>query len=113
MKVRIRFSRVGKPVSHFLSSSGKLWDFIKGEKKIGSLSPYKINWSPYLPSKNKNTKQLVLLLVQVGRPRSYQNPTPDFLAPAEGMGFISVIFLHGNVWFGVPDFVSQRERECV
>lgn len=29
------------------------------------------------------------------------------------MEFISVIFLYGNVWFGVPDFVSQRERECV
>lgn len=47
------------------------------------------------------------------RPGSYQNPTSSSLAPAEEMGIVSLIFLYGSTWFGVPDFVSQRERECV
>lgn len=47
------------------------------------------------------------------RPGSYKSPTFSALAPAEGMEFMSVIFLYGNIWFGVPDFVAQRERECV
>lgn len=71
---------------------------------------HKLDSSPHPPS---IPGKLVLLSVQVERPGSYRNPTSSPLAPAEGMEFIAVIFLYGNVWFGVPGFVSQRERECV
>lgn len=75
---------------------------------------YFINYTPDpRPQTKQNKTKLVLLFVQMLRPGSYRSPTSSSLAPAEGMEFISVIFLYGNVWFGVRDFVSQRERECV
>lgn len=39
--------------------------------------------------------------------------TPPLVLLPAGKRFISVIFQYGNVWFGAPDFVLQRERECV
>lgn len=72
---------------------------------------HKLYSRPPVPEQNKT--KLVLLFVQMVRPGSYRSPASSSLAPAEGMEFISVIFLYGNVWFGVRDFVSQRERECV
>lgn len=81
------------------------------EKKC---SLYFINYTPDPhPQTKQNKTKLVMLFVQMVRPGSYRSPTSSSLSPAEGMGFVSVIFLYGNVWFGVRDFVSQRERECV
>lgn len=37
-----------------------------------------------------------------------QKPHLQFPGPSEGVEFISVIFLYGDVWFGVPDCVSRR-----
>lgn len=99
MKVRIRFSRVGKPVSHFLSSSGKLWDFIKGENKIGSLSPHKIQPKSGLHTSPQKTKtktqnsQFRPLCKWEGLEVT-ETPPPIFWPPQRGWGsFLSFFFM--------------------
>lgn len=98
----------GKPASTSPFQLMKVLGF-QERKNVFTLF-HKLDSSPHPPS---TPSKLVLLFVQVERPGGYRNPTSSPRAPAEGMEFSAVIFLYGNVWFGVPGFVSQRERECV
>lgn len=78
------------------------------EIQIGILSAGQASYQSYYITLNSVLSQYLLLVCRFKHPinLSLQNLN---VSPT----FISVIFLYGNVWFGVRDFVSQRERECV